>query len=358
MSGDGLTLRRGSSPAIASSMSRFHSWDDLISAFRALGGVADNVVQRDGPLGRGIFPIDGSRPVRVHVPKSLLVPEKEIEVREGGLRVRQAAHVPPAARAFFDAYHAFASWSGGGREEVVGFLDGIRSLPEPVASALRKELHLDFLFERPSEATLRERFIKNRSITSGEATVAMPMVELINHSCDGVSYDTADGVTVSGRFDGEVLVRYNLADTYLRFVHYGFVAPERFAFSLPMGIRHQRGEFTIRQDYDINRMHGDVPVPLTSSQGKALTLSHVLLGDRRNPYAPRAVFQQVLQRAAGIELAEAQELFDQILLANRTQFLKVLASCEEPEGAMVRQIRRMCRLQLEALSSSLIRRQG
>jgi len=339
-------------------MSRFTSWDELTSTFRALGGVADNVVQREGALGRGIFPVDASKPVRIHVPKSLLVPESDIEVRDGGLHVRDGADVAPATRDFFDAYHAFASWSGEGKDEVTDFLDGIRNLPEPAASVLREELHLDFLFEPPTLETLRERFIKNRSITIGDVAAAMPMVELVNHSMDGISYDTSDGVTVAGRFDGEVLVRYNLADTYLRFVHYGFVAPERFAFSLPMDIRHSRGALVIRQDYDVHRLQGDVPIPLTSARGGELVLSHVTLGDRKNAFAPRLVFQQLLKQAAGVELAEAQELFDQILLVNRTQFLKVLGACEEAEGGMVRDIRRMCRLQLEALSSCLIRHRG
>jgi hypothetical protein len=339
-------------------MRRFTSWDELLAAFRALGGVAENVVQREGPLGRGIYPLDPARPVRLHVPKSLLIPENAIEVRDGGLRVKEQSTASPQARDFFEAYHAFASWGGGGQQEVLDFLSGIRALPESVASALRKELSLEFLFEEPASDMVRERFLKNRSITSDNSVVAMPMVELVNHSPDGVSYDTSNGVTVAGRFDGEVLVRYNLADTYLRFVHYGFVASERFAFSLPMGARHRRGMLTIHQDYDINRMQGDVPIPLASAKGGELVLSHALLGDRKNPYAPRAVFQQVVQRAAGIEEAEAQELFDQIVMANRMQFLKVLAACEEAEGPMVLKVRRMCRLQLEALSSSLVRRRS
>ncbi|MGE0211839.1 MAG: hypothetical protein AB7S41_09110 [Parvibaculaceae bacterium] len=339
-------------------MRRITSWDELLAAFRALGGTAENVVQREGPLGRGIHPIDPARPVRLHVPKSLLIPESAIEVRDGGLRVKGESVASPEARDFFETYHAFASWGGGGEREVLDFLSGIRGLPAPVASALRKELSLEFLFEEPAADTVRERFLKNRSITSGNTVVAMPMVELVNHSPDGVSYDTSNGVTVAGRFDGEVLVRYNLADTYLRFVHYGFVAGERFAFSLPMGVRHRRGALTIQQDYDVNRMHGDVPIPLTSTKGNELVLSHALLGDRKNPYAPRAVFQQVVQRAVGIEEAEAQELFDQIVMANRMQFLKVLAACEEADGPMVLQVRRMCRLQLEALSSCLIRRRN
>lgn len=333
-------------------MPGFSSWDEMVAAFRAAGGVADNVTQRDGPLGRGLFPIDPALPVTVHAPPRLLVPESALELRDGALRARPDAGVPEPARAFFDAYQAFCSWGGGGRLEVLAFLDCVRSLPRPVASALSRELHLGFLFEAPGEDAIRERFVKSRCVSIGDTNYAMPMVELANHDCDGVSYDTRHGAAISGRFDGEVLVRYDFADTCLRFIHYGFAAPERFAFCVPMSVDHGGVTVTARQDYHANRVQNDILLPLVSLNGSELVLSHLLLGDRKRPQAPRHVFRHVMRRFA--DEAAADALLDRIAMVNRMLFLRILAACEEAEGGMVPVIRRMCRLQLEALSCCLL----
>ena len=46
---------------------------DLLEKFTALGGIADNVYQRVGEYGRGVFPIDSSRMAKIMTPKNLLV---------------------------------------------------------------------------------------------------------------------------------------------------------------------------------------------------------------------------------------------------------------------------------------------
>ena len=50
------------------------SWNEMLGEFRALGGVADNVRLGYGPFGRGIFPIDTTRPVSIRIPEDLLLP--------------------------------------------------------------------------------------------------------------------------------------------------------------------------------------------------------------------------------------------------------------------------------------------
>ena len=45
----------------------------LLDKFTSLGGIADNVCQRVGEYGRGVFPIDSSRMVKIMTPKNLLV---------------------------------------------------------------------------------------------------------------------------------------------------------------------------------------------------------------------------------------------------------------------------------------------
>ena len=46
---------------------------ELLSQYRALGGVADNVQLRQGPHGWGLFVVDPGQPVRVFTPAHLLI---------------------------------------------------------------------------------------------------------------------------------------------------------------------------------------------------------------------------------------------------------------------------------------------
>ena len=48
-------------------------WDEMLDEFRSLGGIADNIRLGEGRFGRGLFPVDTSRPYRIHIPPSLLV---------------------------------------------------------------------------------------------------------------------------------------------------------------------------------------------------------------------------------------------------------------------------------------------
>jgi len=53
-------------------------WEEMLEEFRALGGVAENIRLDDGPLGRGLFPIDAASPIRIFIPESLLLESKYI----------------------------------------------------------------------------------------------------------------------------------------------------------------------------------------------------------------------------------------------------------------------------------------
>ena len=57
-----------------------NNWDFLLSEFRRLGGIADNVCQREGKYGRGILPVNPSLPARIFTPSKLLVKKDDIYV--------------------------------------------------------------------------------------------------------------------------------------------------------------------------------------------------------------------------------------------------------------------------------------
>ena len=43
------------------------AWNEMLDEFRALGGVAENIRLGHGVFGRGLFPIDPAKPIRIVV---------------------------------------------------------------------------------------------------------------------------------------------------------------------------------------------------------------------------------------------------------------------------------------------------
>jgi hypothetical protein len=76
-------------------------------------------------------------------------------------------------------------------------------------------------------------------------------------------------------------------------------------------------------------------------------LNYLMLGNRKMPRLCRGNFRSVL-RAAGH--TDVDEPFDKIRMVNQGHHLALLGDLETLDGAMVRQLRRMARLQLLALT--------
>jgi hypothetical protein len=325
------------------------AFSGILRTFRSLGGIADNVRYGHGARGRGLFAIDKARPIRVQVPRSLLFPTASLRLAGDDLTLAAAGAIGPPQQDFFTTYQSGLSWAGGGRAEVVGFLELLQALPERARNCLAADLGIAHLLAPHDEAAILERFVRARHFDFHGEAVLMPILELCNHSRQGADFDVgSDHVGVMGRFgDGEVLLRYSVADSWQRFIQYGFVSEERPAYSLPMEIRLPRGRLVIGHDATAGRPRNGYVVPHLTVEPERIALSHLLLGDRDVPHGPRSIFIAAM-RQAGVD--QPAILFDRIAHINRNAFLRLLATVEDEDGAAAAAIRRLARLQLEALS--------
>ncbi len=80
------------------------NWDSVLANFRELGGAAENIRLDYGILGRGLFVIDPTEPIHIHVPESLLVPINEAQIVDGQLVAKQESLLGERERAFLDHY--------------------------------------------------------------------------------------------------------------------------------------------------------------------------------------------------------------------------------------------------------------
>jgi len=94
------------------------AWLAFLDEFRHFGGRAKNVIQREGPLGFGLFPIDPRLPVEVVLPKPLLVPADNVELRDGDAVIRDDSAFPDGYADWFHRSQAHYSWGAEGRVSV------------------------------------------------------------------------------------------------------------------------------------------------------------------------------------------------------------------------------------------------
>ena len=160
-------------------------WSAFLEEFRSFGGRAENVTQREGPHGLGLFPINPAEPVEVVVPKELLVPANDVVLCDGDAVIKDGNAFPAGYADWFRRYQANYSWGAEGEASVTRFETGLQQLPETVRRSLQ-ELNLYQPAQRLPSADVHEnmlrRFLKSRCLGLQGTLLVMPIVELVNHT--------------------------------------------------------------------------------------------------------------------------------------------------------------------------------
>lgn len=322
-------------------------WNELLDEFRALGGVADNIRLGQGAFGRGLFPIDPTRRVRLHTPENLLIDVADVGFENGALRVAPGAKVGARERSFFENYHAHISWGGGGREEIEKIFEQASALPEPIRRDLGAKYHCGSWFEDPPSGLIERQFIDSREFYYNGRDVMMPVIELANHG-DASAYGCESGISIESSVKGELTVRYAETDAYGFFRSWGFVCDSAIAFSVEVDGSIEGARLFIERQTS-GAKNGPRPwVPSLTVNGGVAKLNFLMLGNGNFPRLCRGIFRRVL-REAGFE--DVDEAFDKIRRTNLRHFLAMLGDLEAVDGPMALSLRRMARYQLQALSN-------
>lgn len=319
----------------------------MLDEFRALGGVADNVELKEGRFGRGLFAIDPKKPVRLHVPRSLMFDVFDLEFRENGLRLSAKAKADERTRRFWADYQRDFGW-GPGHAHAERLLRLMKDAPDELRALLGK-LNVDIWLTEPTPKTILERYLLTRTIGGKDDQRIMPVLELANHG-HGHRFEFKDGISLNGLFpEGEVLSEYLPSDPWKLFTFWGFASSsEEFALSLDMGLETRWGMLRIEREDGENTPNGTPFFPRVETIGRStIKLSYMLLGHKKYPRLARGIFTKIMRDNGH---AESDELFDRIQHVNRTQFYKVIAASEDAAPELGRLVRDAARSQLEAMS--------
>lgn len=258
-------------------------WYDLHSRFLALGGDVQNLVPKFGARGRGLFAVESDRPAGVFCPKQLFLNTQHLSFTQaGGIGIAESAGYSPGVTSFFDDYYNDWSWHGGGRNEALSFLEGLRSLPIQIRARLI-ELNIlpPSLLNPPlDEASIFRRFIFTRTASYDGSQILAPVWDLVNHSAFVLPFrNTSIGLHTPPRGDDpELLQKYSdLKSPLGMWAHYGFSCPCTVVFSCPVVLASVHSPFIVQclgQHYSKGfSLYGSV-----TSDGELLTIPCMPIG--------------------------------------------------------------------------------
>ena len=218
---------------------RESQWQNMLDSFQSFGGIAENITQKQGEHGLGLFPVDESKQVKLIVPKHLLVEYDNVERQNDQLVLLDHKDYPEGFSDWFTNYQSDFSWGADGRRSIDEFEQGLKALPTETLQLLDQNNLLKPAGRWPDEDwddLIMKGFLRSRCVRvkTHKKPVLIPIIELINHSPKMSSYKVDEDICIEDTFSGEILVSYQLSDPIRRFLAYGFSCHEAVAFSLPI----------------------------------------------------------------------------------------------------------------------------
>ena len=281
------------------------NWDFLLSEFRRLGGIADNVCQKEGKYGRGIFPINPNLKARIFTPSKLFVKKDDIYLEDNKLRIKKDKNYSKEIRNFFSAYQDNFSWGFGGRE-TTEFFEKELSLFNPNLKALIKKFALvdiDLRHKGAWDNVVKNQFINARAFKFKDTSVIVPILELVNHKVRSFSFSTThEGISTPNYppTNSEIRHSYNNSSPINRFFSHGFYSEETIVSSVPF-------EFTLLPSKMTVCCNGKVlkndSMKVERSKNKII-LEGLPIADKNHPKLPYYYYRELIKRIGDNNIPE------------------------------------------------------
>ena len=203
------------------------NWNFLLSEFRKLGGIADNIFQKEGEYGRGIFSIDPTLTVRIFTPSKLLVKKDDIYLEDNKLRIKKDKEYNQEIRNFFNFYQDNFSWGSGGKETTELFEKGLSLFNSNLKELTNKYALVD-IDERHKwtwNNVIKKQFLNARVFKFENSSVVVPIVELVNHKVRSFPFIlNKEGLSTPNypASNGEMRFSYSNMSPVSRFFNQGF----------------------------------------------------------------------------------------------------------------------------------------
>ena len=326
----------------------------LVELFVSLGGIADNICLKEGPLGRGIFPIDSLCSSKIATPKNLLIERDNVFISHDEIYIKDSSRFSSKEKSFIELNYNYA-WNGGGNYCAAEFLKYVSMISESLKSQLLGCGFIDkaFLNSCPDENGVLKRFVDERVVRFQGKSVLASVWDFVNHS----SFAAPLRITPYGvetppiePSSGEILFKYSIKNSPIgMWKKYGFACDCVFAYSIPFNIDIGSQSLVIA----CAGQHGLVPKEQIgfSVNGDTLSIKSLPVGCLSNAL-PLENFKSILS-SVGLSAAVANRLFPKIHEANLRARRDLIASLQDSGTGAKAQLYKALMYEIELIENSL-----
>ena len=273
-------------------------WDMLINQFRNLGGVAENICQKKGSKGRGIFPVKEELKSKIFTPSNLIIKKNDIFLDNDKVRIKEEKNeYNNETREFFNFYQDNFSWGGGGREDTETFENCLGMFSSELKSLLKENrlVDIDKRHKGSWKDVILSQFLYAREFNFRNELQIVPLLELVNHDVISFQfYKSANGISSPNYppSDSELTYTYASKGTLNCFFDYGFFSKETIVFSLPFNLKIENKEISIICKG--NELRDDL-IKIKRS-GKSILIEGLPIADSNSKSLPEAYFKELLDQ--------------------------------------------------------------
>jgi len=327
--------------------------DELVDAFRQCGGQFENVaLGHSEASGFYLYALDTEKEVLVSCPANLLVDVVDVDVDKKGLFIANPEKYNNNID-FLEKYFAFHF----NKKRMKHYFEKrwqIKSLSRKDISLISQVLNEDQYTVgeyNTVQKYAKRKMVESHSISFYNRNVFMPMMSFLNHSIDGRGFDIKEsGISISGKFSGEVFAFYYYMDTMMMAGQYDFVTDSRCVYAvpatktLPNGIRviiNRKIRMSVPSSQGLRK-------PIIEKNKNSVTLSWFPLYLDQLPGYPIEIAQE-LTEVTGMS---ADELFRSILQDNCNVLQKVAFELKRSENHFSQMIAKAAQMQFEIITGT------
>jgi len=326
------------------------NWDFLLSEFRRFGGIAENICQKEGDYGRGIFPINPNLKARIFTPSKLFFNKDDIYIVDNKLRIKKNKEYSQEIRNFFNFYQDNFSWGSGGREKTELFEKGLSVFNPNLKELIKKYalVDIDLRHEEEWDSVLKKQFLDARDIKFGNKSVIAPIWDLVNHKVKSFNFIiNKEGVSTPNypASNCEIRHSYNDMSSLKRFFSYGFFSEETIVFSIPCSFKIEDQDTYISCK---GMSLKDDSMKIKRSEN-LIILEGLPIADLNNPRLPYDYCDEILRRI-GYDYT-SKDLLPKILKFNISIREKIINESDFIDNAVSNLLAKVMRYEISLMSS-------
>jgi len=327
------------------------SWDFLLSEFRRLGGIAENICQKEGKYGRGIFPVNPNLKAKIFTPSKLLVKKNDIYLEDNKLRIKKDRNYNKEVINFFNFYQDNFSWESGGRESTELFEKGLSLFNSNLKQLIKKYalVDIDLRHKGSWDNVIKDQFLNARVVKFRGNAVIAPIWDLVNHKVRSLDFIiNRDGISTPNYppSEGEIRHSYAYLSPLSCFFSYGFFSEETIVFSLPLSINIEDLGISITCK-GLSLKDDSIKI---ERSGNKIILDGLPIADANHPTLPYDYFSEISKRIGDINFSK--DLLMRIFEFNISIRKKILDESQSIENQVSNTLTKLMLYEINLISSN------